>query len=633
MYLSSIQLKNTGPLQDLDLTMPFNGENPKPLILVGRNGSGKSTVISYVVNALIALKQRVYEDVEVEQGKVYRLRSPLGIHGGATFFFAKVDFDLGVKVVEWQLDRKKSEVADKESMLAIDDSWNLIDPNETSLFHLHLGTLEDNHAAESLLAKTSHLFFPADRFELPDWLNADSLSSELRLPEASRIKGKTNRRIIARNRLKPTLEWLTSVLFDVLVENDTRRNAPSFADAFRRSIEPSKARGVFDAISSILQSVLCHRESDKLQLGFGDRNSRLINVTIARDNKVVRSMRDLLSLSAGESALFCLFASIVRDADLSEMQFQRTQEISGIVLVDEADLHLHLSLQLRALPKLIALFPKIQFVISVHAPLVALGMERTLGANGFEIRELPSGEQVSPESYSEFQTAFDVFAATRMFQNEVLKQINASKLPVLLVEGKTDAELVATAWSKLHSGVPMPFEPIAVGVEPDPEKRNGGADSLRRCTEYLSNVIDRTVVALFDNDSLGSNSFNSLGTKAGFSDGMDSEHKRHATKPMHAVLLPSPKGREDFAASNKFVHRFLSIEHYFSDVLLESSGLKSSPVLPGTSVFEIDATSKKKVAFANAANQFDPTEFAHFQLIFDRFAAVTTVNAPKSALT
>lgn len=70
MYLRSIQLKNTGPIQEINLTMPFEGENPKPLILVGRNGSGKSTVISFVVNALVGLKQQIYEDVEVEKGTV-----------------------------------------------------------------------------------------------------------------------------------------------------------------------------------------------------------------------------------------------------------------------------------------------------------------------------------------------------------------------------------------------------------------------------------------------------------------------------------------------------------------------------------------------------------------------------------
>ena len=83
MYLRSIQLKNTGPIQDMNLVMPFAGDLPKPLVLVGRNGSGKSTLISFVVNALIGLKQQIYKDAEVEEGKDYmRVTPPLALKPG-----------------------------------------------------------------------------------------------------------------------------------------------------------------------------------------------------------------------------------------------------------------------------------------------------------------------------------------------------------------------------------------------------------------------------------------------------------------------------------------------------------------------------------------------------------------------
>ena len=118
MYLRSIQLKNTGPIQDINLALPFEGENPKPLVLVGRNGSGKSTVISFVVNALIGLKQQVYEDVEVEKGKVYRIRSPLGIHGNEAFYFANLKFEKGVSLIEWQLNRIKQDFSEADGFQA-----------------------------------------------------------------------------------------------------------------------------------------------------------------------------------------------------------------------------------------------------------------------------------------------------------------------------------------------------------------------------------------------------------------------------------------------------------------------------------------------------------------------------------
>jgi predicted ATP-binding protein involved in virulence len=54
MYLEEILLENVGPLEFADLSLPFdeNG-NPKPVVLVGRNGSGKSILLSHIVDALI----------------------------------------------------------------------------------------------------------------------------------------------------------------------------------------------------------------------------------------------------------------------------------------------------------------------------------------------------------------------------------------------------------------------------------------------------------------------------------------------------------------------------------------------------------------------------------------------------
>ena len=52
MYTRRVQLANYGPIEKLDIELPFEGENPKPVVLVGENGSGKSILLSPIVNGL-----------------------------------------------------------------------------------------------------------------------------------------------------------------------------------------------------------------------------------------------------------------------------------------------------------------------------------------------------------------------------------------------------------------------------------------------------------------------------------------------------------------------------------------------------------------------------------------------------
>ena len=51
-------------------------------------------------------------------------------------------------------------------------------------------------------------------------------------------------------------------------------------------------------------------------------------------------------------------------------------ETMGIVLIDEVDLHLHPQWQQRIIGDLRAIFPKIQFIVSTHAPLVINSVKR-----------------------------------------------------------------------------------------------------------------------------------------------------------------------------------------------------------------------------------------------------------------
>jgi predicted ATP-binding protein involved in virulence len=74
------------------------------------------------------------------------------------------------------------------------------------------------------------------------------------------------------------------------------------------------------------------------------------------------------------------FAAIILDL---LMRFRAQQpkvydiaEYSGIVLIDEIDLHLHPKMQKEIVTQLSATFPNIQFIVTTHSPIPLLGAPR-----------------------------------------------------------------------------------------------------------------------------------------------------------------------------------------------------------------------------------------------------------------
>jgi len=130
--------------------------------------------------------------------------------------------------------------------------------------------------------------------------------------------------------------------------------------------------------------------------------------------------------------------------------------VRGVVLIDEADLHLHVDLQYRVLPELIKLFPRVQFILTAHSPLVVMGMKEAFGEDGFWLLDMPSGRRIATEAYSDFVEAFQVFGRSRAFEESVLVQVRGTTKPVVLLEGKHDVRHLRVAWEKLYLGTEMP---------------------------------------------------------------------------------------------------------------------------------------------------------------------------------
>ena len=99
MYISRIIDKNIGPISKIDISPSFMDDGkPKPLIIVGENGSGKSTMISNIVDSLYELAGKGFSNVVhyrmgVSGYLYYKIISNREIKLGEKYLFSRIVFD------------------------------------------------------------------------------------------------------------------------------------------------------------------------------------------------------------------------------------------------------------------------------------------------------------------------------------------------------------------------------------------------------------------------------------------------------------------------------------------------------------------------------------------------------------
>jgi len=99
------------------------------------------------------------------------------------------------------------------------------------------------------------------------------------------------------------------------------------------------------------------------------------------------------SLSHGYTSLLGIYGTL-RSTIHQSGGFPET--IRGLILIDEPELHLHISLQKTLVPSLTKLFPKVQFIIATHSPLV---LKSVSNAVVFDLDKQDSLSELTEFSY------------------------------------------------------------------------------------------------------------------------------------------------------------------------------------------------------------------------------------------
>lgn len=534
MYLRNLHIRNIGPLHKLDIEFENQANSdPKPVILVGRNGSGKTYALSYIADAFFEFAKEFYSDVVNGQGyssPYFKIITGKDINtqsnGGASIYLRFQD-------------------TDKNEELHFGQNIGKEDPTELSNLYGNKLAISDKTTkkvdisekkSEQIFQENIFIFFPVFRSEIPHWLNQNAIN-DLDIKIKERMHQELAREILVVQSLERNISWLLNVLLDskLTIEESSLASQINQSEEFQRNI---RVKNAFDfslkKVNEIIQTIL---EDSTAKIHLGWRNRAGERLSIIKKNGRIPSIQQL---STGQIQLFNMFLTIIRHADGNDL-FNSVQyeKISGIVVVDEIDAHLHTKHQCEILPKLIKLFPKIQFIMTSHSPLFVLGMEREFGAENIQLIDLPSGMNITSERFGEFQDSFNFYKDTSKYEETLHQKIQETQKPLILVEGETDVKYLKKSLELFEKADWIELVQIdEAGLSEQGGSKNSGQDSLKKGFDFLltnKKSFQRKVLFLFDCDTKNFNEY-----KDGHIFKMKVPHNTGNTKVLSGVenLLP-----------------------------------------------------------------------------------------------
>lgn len=123
----------------------------------------------------------------------------------------------------------------------------------------------------------------------------------------------------------------------------------------------------FAGFTTILENLF---EGDRISLDF---NYKDYSFTINQNGRQF----GFNELSDGYSAIIDIVADLIIKMQ-DQNSLTRAYEKEGIVLIGEVETHLHLKLQRLILPTLTQIFPNIQFIVSTHSPFVLSSLDNAI---------------------------------------------------------------------------------------------------------------------------------------------------------------------------------------------------------------------------------------------------------------
>lgn len=560
MYVRKIKISNYGPIEDMELAMPFSeNELPLPVILIGQNGAGKTILLSNILHSLIEIKRVKYNQIsEVSGDNYYRVGSFNYINNSAMSAYERVEFDC---------DSSFTEVITKDynefSKNYTEEQYPAVNISDKDLkstgFFSSVNTPIDKEFDENV-----YLYFPIDRYYIPTWENRKN-DGLMYVSQDEDFVGMSSSNIVKYNVIQSIEEWFVDIIID---KEFYEKRSLCDANGNTQIVYLGKNSNIQKIVNQMVSILYRCKGYDSARIVISKRRglSRRIEVVGQKGKKEEIILPTFTNMSSGEAMVLGMMASILREVDrICPSSSFDVRKIKGIVLIDEIDAHLHSDLLQEALPSLIEMFPAVQFIVSSHSPFFLLGMHDRF-ENKCRFVDLPSGNFVGDIiDFQEIRNCYNLvdkhYLSTiselkeqKKRQDEALlsirKTIDEANAPLILTEGKTDTELLQIARERLglHAFDDCSIQPVISGTTSNNEV----------LLRYLKDLNDNSrdsfkypVIGMFDRDTP---LWYGKGTEK-----IDIREERFVkiAKNIFAFAIPVPHNRNE---KNQ-----ISIEHYFTD--------------------------------------------------------------------
>jgi predicted ATP-binding protein involved in virulence len=319
MRIKSLSIKNFRGIEEL--TLDFN--TLEPIVFIGANGAGKSSILDCISKLIRFLTQQITYPKENEMDS-----------------FEITDITNGFKKsnnsIKIKLDSQEGAISFDSELIELPPMALLIRP-----------TISIDPIIESLKDKLDKdiqgnfpvaVYYPVNRSVFDIFIDS---SQDFNFNQFSANKNSVSSKNI---NFKDFFEWFRN---REDLEGELLRDNATYQD--------DQLKAVRQSITSILPDFS----------GLRVRRSPL-RMTVEKQNQELI----INQLSDGEKCLLALVGDLARRLAIANPGLSDPLQGTGVVLIDEIELHLHPGWQYEIIPALTRTFPNCQFIVTTHSPIV-----------------------------------------------------------------------------------------------------------------------------------------------------------------------------------------------------------------------------------------------------------------------